>query len=225
MLSKPLVSRLPYTQRMTRPKGTNREIEVKLPVKNLPEMAEQLRRIGAADRGRVFEENTLYDTPGGNLRSTGRLLRLRVEAAANGRCRALLTSKAPVRQSRGERLKPPKHKERLEREVTVGDPRRAVHLLKATGLRPSFRYEKYRTSFRLSGLHLDLDETPLGDFLELEGHPAAIDQVARTLGYSPSDYIRATYWDLYAANCRRRGLPLKSMVFGHKKSRKRALFP
>src|SRR5579862_4447640 len=76
--------------------------------------------------------------------------------------------------------------------------------LKALGFRPGFRYEKYRTSFRLNSLHIDLDETPIGTFLELEGSHAAINRTARTLGFRPRDYLRSTYWTLYAADCRRR---------------------
>jgi adenylate cyclase, class 2 len=208
------------------PSSTNREIEVKLSVKSLPDIVQRLWRIGAADHGRLFEENTLYDTPDGDFRHHGRLLRLRIETSANGRRRGVLTSKAPVPQARGRRPeRASKHKERLEREVIVRDPRRVVGLLAAVGLRPSFCYEKYRTSLRLSGLHLDLDETPVGSFLELEGRPAVIDRVARALGYSPRDYIRGTYWDLYAADCRKRGRPLRNMVFTHRKPRKHAVFP
>jgi adenylate cyclase, class 2 len=189
-------------------------------------MVRRLRQIGAADHGSLFEENTLYDTPDGALRHRGRLLRLRIEISANGRRRGVLTSKALVSPVRGRSpRRVPRHKERLEREVIVRDPRRVRRLLTAVGLRPSFCYEKYRTSFRVSCLHLDLDETPVGNFLELEGCPAAIDRVARALGYFPRDYIRGTYWDLYAADCRKRGRPLKNMVFTHKKPRKHAVFP
>ena len=85
------------------------------------------------------------------------------------------------------------------------------------GFRPGFRYEKFRTSFRnipsAAGLHLDLDETPVGDFLEIEGAPREIDRIARALGFSPRDYIRSTYWDLYAAECRRRGQIPRNMLF------------
>jgi adenylate cyclase class 2 len=80
-------------------------------------------------------------------------------------------------------------------------------------LRPGFRYEKYRSTFRLPGLHLDLDETPAGVFLELEGSPSAIDRTAKALGYAPRDFVRTTYWDIYAADCRRRGCTPRNMVF------------
>ena len=83
-------------------------------------------------------------------------------------------------------------------------------------LRPHI--EKFRTRFRLcplhlDPLHLDLDETPVGNFLELEGSPRQIDRAARALGYRPADYLRATYWDLYAAHARRRGKIPRHMLF------------
>jgi adenylate cyclase class 2 len=81
------------------------------------------------------------------------------------------------------------------------------------GFRPGFRYEKFRTSFRLPGLHLDLDETPVGRFLEIEGAPAPIDRIASALGFSPRDYIRSTYAELYAAECRRCGQIPGNMLF------------
>lgn len=199
--------------------ATNLETEIKLRVDDLPDMLDRLRRIGARDHGRVFEQNTLYDTPAHDFRKRGRLLRLRIERAKNARNGAKLTSKAPPERVKGEgRGKKPsnRHKERLEREVDVRDPGRTDRLLRSVGLRPSFRYEKYRTSFRLGDLHLDLDETPVGTFLELEGRPAAIDRVAKKLGYAPDDYIRRTYWDLYAADCRRKWKKPKDMVFGTK---------
>ncbi|MGA8873669.1 MAG: class IV adenylate cyclase [Candidatus Acidiferrales bacterium] len=193
---------------------TAREIEVKLRVTDLPALVRSLKRLGAKLHGRVLEQNTLYDTPSADLRSRGRLLRLRIETPApskllpgGARC-AILTSKAPVPES----SRRSRYKERLEREVAVESPTRWPSALRAIGLRPSFRYEKYRTTFRLPDLHLDLDETPIGTFLELEGSPHAIDRVARALGCAPGEYIQGTYWDLYAADCRRHGRKPTNML-------------
>lgn len=196
--------------------ATNVETEIKLDVDNLPGLLRRLRKIGARDHGCVFEENTLYDTPDTDFRRHGRLLRLRIETSKSGHRDAKLTSKAsPVEERTRHRARKsaPRHKQKLEREAPVRDPARTARLFQAIGLRPSFRYEKYRTSFRLHGLHLDLDQTPVGTFLELEGRPAAIDRAARALGYSAHDYIRGTYWDLYAADCRRRGQKPENMIF------------
>ena len=61
--------------------------------------------------------------------------------------------------------------------------------------------------------HLDLDETPIGTFLELEGAPQAIDRAARALGFSSRHYIRGTYWSLFQASRRGRARARKNMTF------------
>lgn len=195
-----------------------REIEVKLRVKQVGEMIARIRRLrGVVCDGRVMERNTLYDTKKGDFRRNGCLLRIRVETGAaselvrRGRNGAVVTSKAPVVTGQGARRS--RYKEKLERELRIRDPLAFEAGLRRIGLRPTFRYEKYRSMFRLGGLHICLDETPVGTFLELEGEPKAIDRAARALGYAPKDYIRRTYWDVYAADCRRRGVKPRNMVF------------
>jgi adenylate cyclase class 2 len=198
------------------PSPTPREVEVKLRVGDLKAIIRKLRGLGAAQHGRVLERNTLYDTPGSDIRRRGRLLRLRIESPApghgipGGHRRFILTAKAPVPAASASR-----YKEKFEREVVVSSSHNWAETFRAIGLRPGFIYEKYRITFRFPGLplHLDLDETPVGDFLELESPPSAIDRAARALGFAPRDYIRATYWDLYAANCRRRGRAPRNMLF------------
>jgi adenylate cyclase class 2 len=192
-----------------------RETEIKLRVDDLDVLIGKLNRLGARTNGRVFERNTLFDTPDADFRRRGRLLRLRVEAPARspiiaaGPAGAILTSKqaAPASVAAG-------YKQNLESEIAVAEPQRWFAQMRALGLRPAFRYEKFRSRFRLGRLHLDLDETPVGTFLELEGDPRRIDRAAHALGYSRRDYIRGTYWDLYAADCRRRGKIPRAMVFG-----------
>jgi adenylate cyclase, class 2 len=197
------------------PPSAHREIEVKLRVRDLPRLLQRLRRLGATSFGRVFERNDLYDTPFGGLRRSGQLLRLRVEKPAAsrlvqaGRGGARLTYKGPARGRRRRRFK-----DKIENERPVSNPNRWRVILRALGLRPTFRYEKFRSTFRYGGVTLDLDETPVGTFLELEGSPRAIDRVAPALGYRHRDYLRSTYWDLYAAACRREGRKPRNMVFG-----------
>jgi adenylate cyclase class 2 len=210
---------------MRRP--THQEIEIKLLISDLTELLSKLHQIRAHLKGRVFEQNTIYDTSDCAVRLSGRLLRLRLETPAprigTGRepplvrprrspTRALLTTKAPPHDGNWGSASP-RYKVRLERELTIRNPGRWHRKLVSLGLRPSFIYEKFRSAFELSGLHLELDETPVGTFLELEGSPKAIDHAARELGFRPRHYMRATYWDVYAAECRHRGRPLKNMVF------------
>ncbi len=210
--------RLFYTGPMSRHATSNREIEIKLRVSDVPALLKRLRLLGASCHGRVFEQNTLYDTPQSDLRRRVRLLRVRIETPAPtvlvpaGAMNAVLTSKAPVGPPDG-RGWARRYKEKLESEVPILHPKQLIRTLGSIGFRATFRYDKYRSSFRFRGLHLDLDETPVGVFLELEGTPGGIDRTARALGFSFRDYIRASYWDLYAADCRRRGRKPRNMLF------------
>lgn len=193
------------------------EVEIKLRVADISLLLGHLRRLGAANRGRIFERNTVYDTPESDLRRRGLLLRVRTETSApslhlpGGRRRAVLTWKAP--QDRHAPRANKRYKERLETELEIRRAADWPEILRTLGFRAAFVYEKYRSVFRFGSLHLDLDETPAGVFLELEGAPNLIDRAARALGYVPGDYMQATYWDIYAADCRRRGRIPKNMVF------------
>ena len=204
---------------MPKPKKTKPEIEIKLRIKDIPEILRKIKSLSAQSPTRVQEQNTLYDTPQSDLRRRDMLLRLRVETPAiqntrsTRRERVILTSKVPPQTTRA-RKRTPRYKERAEREQVVAQTsRQCAAALTALGFRPAFRYDKFRTTFRLPHLHLDLDETPAGTFLELEGQPQAIERAAKALGFSRQAYLRATYWDLYVADCRRRGTIPKNMLF------------
>jgi len=205
--------------------NTKREIEIKLRITDLREILGRLSKLGAVLRGRVHEQNTLFDTRDSSFWRHGRLLRLRIQTPAPGNGSRggprtiILTAKAPPSSGRLSSPKKMPFKERLESEVAVEKRLRWPRVLGELGFRAGFRYEKYRTSFRLGGLHLDLDETPVGNFLELEGAPSAIRRTARALGFVPKEHIRATYWDLYVADCRRAKRKPGNMVFKSQKSR------
>lgn len=205
---------------MRKAKVPFRETEIKLRVTDFPEMVRKLASLGARSDGRVFEQNALYDTPDSDLRRTGRLLRVRTETpAASKQVRAakragLVTFKAPVPGGANSR-----YKEKLEWETAIKNPKQWARQLQAVGFKPGFEYQKYRSSFRLAAVHAYLDETPIGTFLELEGQPDAIDRTARKLGYGPRDYLRSTYWELYAADCARRGQKPRNLIFSRVKIR------
>jgi adenylate cyclase class 2 len=204
---------------MPKPQNTKPEIEIKLRVTNIDQILRKIKNLRASPQPRVQEQNILYDTPQSHLRRRKMLLRLRIEtpapqnAATNtGAERVILTSKAPPPPQQNE--KSSHYKIRAEREqVAATSSRHYAKALTSLGFRPAFRYDKFRTTFRLPNLHLDLDETPAGTYLELEGDPKEIDRAAKSLGFTKKDYLRATYWDLYAAACRRRGIAPKNMLF------------
>ncbi len=190
--------------------GRHLEIEIKLRVENVASVRRRLARVGARRVARRHEDDTLYDTSSRALKRRGELLRLRLR----GGRRALVTYKG--RQAAGQR-----YKVRQEIEFSVSDPAKLRAALEALGFRPWFRYEKYRTSYRLPrlpGLAVELDETPIGTFLELEGTPGAIDRAAGLLGYQPGEYLVATYHDLFLAAGRKLGLRRDAMLFPSSRS-------
>jgi adenylate cyclase class IV len=112
------------------------------------------------------------------------------------------------------------HKVREEIEAEVSDSANLTKIFEGLGMRGWFRYEKFRTTYRLPaakswarGLLIELDETPIGTFVELEGPPQAIDRAAAELGYYKSDYILTNYLKLYAEDCRRKGQQPQNMLF------------
>jgi adenylate cyclase class 2 len=196
------------------PKRANVETEVKLRVPDQPRLLRQLARLKAKlIRARVHEMNTLYDTAEGNLARHGQMLRIRMERPARGsylevrvhkivrgnvKKRAWLTFKGPVKGTRASDRG--QYKVREEHEVRIFDDREMHRILEALGLRPWFRYEKFRSTFslpRMKGLQVVLDETPIGLFLELEGEREEIDRAAELLGFGPSDYISKSYGALF----------------------------
>ena len=180
------------------------EVEVKLAVRGDPAgVRRMLRGLGYGVRvARALEVNILFDTPGQKLRRAGKLIRLRRVGAHH-----LLTFKG-VSQ-------PARHKVREEIETEATDPRALAKILDRLGFHPVFRYEKYRTEFSRRGEPgvVTLDETPIGNYLEVEGPPRWLDRTARELGYSTGDYITTSYGRLYLEWCRKAGSTPGNMVF------------
>jgi adenylate cyclase class 2 len=115
------------------------------------------------------------------------------------------------------------HKVREEIEAEVTDSANLIKIFEGLGMRGWFHYEKYRTTYQLPaakswarGLLIELDETPIGTFVELEGPPHAIDRAATELGYAKRNYILTNYLALYAEDCRRKGQQPQNMLFANK---------
>ena len=204
-----------------------KETEIKLPVADIRSFERKVKKLGGksvgAGDGRVHEFNVIFDTPDGGLAKHGQLLRIRTETPRKSgkkqaAARVLLTFKQPV--VRGVDEEGSRFKIREETEVEVTDATALRTIFEGLGLRGWFSYEKYRTTWKLGAsarwakdLLIELDETPLGAFIELEGPPEAIDRTAAALGYSRRDYLVKNYLALYAEHCKRRGLTPGGMLF------------
>jgi adenylate cyclase class 2 len=209
-----------------------RETEIKLKISKVRSFQRALKSMGArlADKasGRVHEENLIFDTPQGGLAKHGQLLRIRIETpevrgksrTRNLKKRVILTFKQPVAGSAGERTALPRYKVREEIELEVSEAGPLTKIFEGLGMRGWFRYEKYRTTYQLpaskawgQGLLIELDETPIGTFVELEGPAEAIDRAARELGFSKAEYVLKNYLVLYMEDCRKKGQQPHHMVF------------
>ena len=208
------------------------ETEIKLKIDGVPELRRKLKRLGATIIvPRTREMNVLFDTAESDLKSREELLRIRTETlAANGAQptgrgeRVLLTFKRPISRAATDGA-PERHKTREELELEASDASSLAKIFEALGLREWFRYEKFRTTYRLpgrarwaKGLLIELDETPIGVYAELEGPAVAIDRAAEELGFTSRDYIVANYMELYREYCRERGTENGRMVFANNRA-------
>ena len=65
----------------------------------------------------------------------------------------------------------------------------------------------------MGDLHVCLDETPLGCYVELEGPPDQIDRAAEAMGMSPDRYVLETYRELQEKRAREHGTEAGDLVF------------
>jgi adenylate cyclase class 2 len=162
-----------------------REIEIKFKVVDVRSLTRKLRAAGfRLVTPRTHEMNTLYDLPGEILRSRKELLRLRKYGSE-----WTLTHKAKKKTGR--------HSSREELEARVSDGKQMDLILRALRYAPSFRYEKFRAEWSDGKGQVVVDETPIGNFGEIEGSPRWIDATAQKLGVSEVDYITKNYATLF----------------------------
>ncbi len=166
--------------------ASNKEIEVKFRVGNVRALARQLKEAGFHKKTpRTHEMNTLYDLPGAKLRKRKELLRLRQYGKE-----WKITHKSGTKVGR--------HSSRQELETKVDDGKRMDAILRALGYEPSFRYEKFRAEWTDGKGQVVVDETPIGNFGEIEGSPRWIDTTAKKLGVNHDEYIMKNYATLFS---------------------------
>ena len=178
------------------------ETEVKIKIEAIEGFVDYLLSRGAARVSeRSFEDNILFDFPDGSLEKARCILRVR---SVGGR--GILTYKGAPRPD-------VIFKSREELETCVESPETAIVILERIGMTRGFRYQKYRQEFALDGVHVAVDETPVGYYAELEGTEEDILNLAEKLGIEKSCFIRKSYRALYLDYCRERTIAPQSMVW------------
>jgi adenylate cyclase class 2 len=165
------------------------ETEIKFRVNDPGRLAAQLETAGfRLETPRKFESNVLYDTPDRALRTRTEILRIRHYGE-----KCVVTHKRLPDAGPGE----DRHKHRIETESEVSNGDALAGVFRSLGLVEAFRYEKWRSEWTDGEGHCVVDETPIGNFAELEGEPDWIDRAASRLGVDPSAYMTLSYGRLF----------------------------
>ena len=182
---------------------TGHEVEIKFRVEDISTLAASLAGAGFRQvTPRTHEMNTLYDLPGNPLRRRGALLRIRKYGT-----KWTVTYKDKIAAHAG------RHKSRREIETQVENGEALASMLTASGFQAGFAYEKFRSEWSDGTGHVVIDETPIGNFAEIEGSPQWIDAVASRLGVSHRHYITASYAELFAMWKKKSGSEVMQMLF------------
>ncbi len=182
------------------------ETEIKFRVADLAALAGRLESSGFhLQTPRSFESNVLYDTPGRQLRARTEILRIRSYAGRWTLTHKRLPGSGVSAQDR--------HKHRIETETGIADGNALEELFLSLGLVAAFRYEKWRTEWTGREGHCVIDETPIGNYAELEGTPEWIDRTAVRLGVDPIEYITLSYGRLFDLWRERRHSAAQDLTF------------
>ncbi len=172
------------------------EIEAKLKVDSLEEIAEKLTALDAEFLAEQMQTDYYFDDANTTLKETDRCLRLRRQRTG-AKERLLLTYKGPKEKD--------ELKKRQEIEVQVTDADSIQKLLSAIGYTKLLVVEKKRQIWQVGHCSVALDELPsLGCFVEIEGPDGqTITDVQRKLGLADLSHIPRSYASLMAEHMAR----------------------
>lgn len=181
------------------------EIEVKFRVDDIQKLQDKLRSLGfRVATPRTFERNTLFDTPDRKLRAKQSILRIRKYGD-----RWVVTHKCLTPNHDPDA----RHKHRVETETDVEDGDALGAIFAQLGYKPAFVYEKWRTEYADGIGHCVLDETPIGNFAELEGPEEWIDGISSRLALESSSLMTLSYGRLFENWQKETGCSLCDMTF------------
>ncbi|MCW4000623.1 MAG: class IV adenylate cyclase [Candidatus Bathyarchaeota archaeon] len=158
-----------------------KEVEVKILEVNRQKLTGALEGMGAK---KVFdgEVTTVFlDFPDGQIGKRGDVLRIR-----------RMQQKTEVTYKKIKAAQAVKEADETNLEVSDYDS--ALAILQCLGLTVTGQMQKHRVSYRLDGVHFDIDRYSsdygfIPEFLEIEGTVENIHRYAGLLGYQPKDCL------------------------------------
>jgi adenylate cyclase class 2 len=168
------------------------EIETKIKVESLDEIAVRLDALGAKLLYEVSQADTYFDDAAETLFASDCGLRLRKQVDGKNQ-KIILTYKGPRQKSH--------FKSRTEIEIEVSDFEVVAELLAALGFKKTLVFEKRRRVWQMSECVVCLDELPLlGSFVEIEAlGEEPITESLRKLQLADLGHINESYAHLIRA--------------------------
>jgi len=176
------------------------EKEIKIKLTDLLAIVSLLDQKKARLIGKSFQRTTRMDTPGMELEKKGVFLRVRSGFENTVTLKRKISDNKDVF-------------ERQEIETEVKDIDKLADIFDILGFSKRLILEKYRMEFDYKGLKIALDELPFGFYVELEGEPEKIAEVAKELNLDISKKIIVTYWDLFEDFKKETGTKGESIIF------------
>ncbi len=185
------------------------ETEIKLKIRDCREFLDRLCAMAPKSVSeRHLEDNYLLDFADGRMKAQYCLIRVRSAGAFSS-----MTFKGPARPTGPFKV-------REEIETPVQDGGAVLAIFDKLGLQTWFRYQKFRQEYSVCNpaspdeiLHVALDETPVGDYAEIEGSEEGIRSLASALGFDESAFLRESYYALYLKFCRDFDIKPGHMIF------------
>lgn len=180
------------------------ETEVKIKINTFDEIKNKLLNLNAElYKKRALETDEYFDKKA-ILKKTGKVLRLRDNS--------ILTYKGAEQNKQTNKKHKKKMKEtmkvREEIEVMVDNAENLKKILEKIGFSIVARKEKYREAYVLNLTKICIDETPIGNYIEIEGTKEGVKQIASALGFSEKQFIKKSYstlWEEYAGQHKIKG--------------------
>jgi adenylate cyclase class 2 len=190
------------------------EIELKFPLSSPESLQTRLPHLGfQLVTPRTYEHNALYDTPTRDLRRRREVLRIR----QYGTLCTVTHKRQPEQQVPVDTTR---YKIRIETETIVAEREALSEIFQQLGYNPVFIYEKYRTEWSHpvgpdsdTTAHLLIDETPIGNYVELEGPTDWIDRTLAELNIDPATCLTDSYGKLFLDWKQRTGSPAEHLTF------------
>jgi adenylate cyclase class 2 len=165
---------------------SNIETEVKLYTPDHTPIVQKLNSLGAQlIYPRVLEKNLRYDRADGSLVQQGVVLRLRQDS----RVRMTYKDGGVIQDGIVTRQ---------EIEVDIDNLQNMHLILENLGFHVYMTYEKYRTTYEFYGAEIVVDELPFGNFIEIEGEQATIEDIIRILGLQDAIRVPDSYTRLFS---------------------------